>query len=208
VVVDGLGVGQVVFNLFIDSQRWQVHVPVRRTAYATVKGRDIAVLELAMSAKDLARELIRPLPISAPATSLIGEPVDAVGAPLWPNLAEAFLRASRCRIDGIAPLVVEHARHWFDAPFMRCRDMLPGSAVSSAWSAPRRRTRPQPGVRSANRASRPRRECTAGRIRPTSRRWPASAAASTNATSSISPHPAARSIPAARPRPCPATSVR
>ncbi|HZI78277.1 MAG TPA: serine protease [Vicinamibacterales bacterium] len=134
VVVGGLGVGRVVFNLFVDSQRWQVIVPVLRTAYATVKGRDLAVLELAMSAKDLARELIRPLPIAAPVTSLIGEPVDVVGAPLWPNLAEAFLRASRCRIDGIAPMVLEHARHWFDAPFLRCRDMLPGSSGSPVIS--------------------------------------------------------------------------
>jgi len=134
VVIDGAGVGQVVFNLFVDSQRWQLNVPVRRTAYATVKGRSIAVLELAMSAKDLARELIRPLPISAPVTSVIGEPVDAVGVPLWPNLAEAFVRASRCRIEGIAPIVLEDTRHWFDAPFIRCRDLLPGSAGSPVIS--------------------------------------------------------------------------
>jgi hypothetical protein len=134
VVIDGRGLGQVVFNLFIDSQRWQVAAPVRRVAYATVKGRDIAVLELGTSASDLARQLIRPLPIAVTPRSLIGEPVDAVGAPLWPNLAEAFLRASRCRIDGIAPIVVEHTRHSFDAPFIRCRDQLPGAAGSPVIS--------------------------------------------------------------------------
>src|SRR6185295_1091209 len=46
VVIDSPGVGRVIFNYFIDSERTQLPVAVARTAYSTMKGRDLAVLEL------------------------------------------------------------------------------------------------------------------------------------------------------------------
>ena len=130
VLIDGPGVGRVVFNFFVDSESRQVAVAVRRTAYATKKGQDIAVLELAATYRDLTAQLIRPWPVAVTPTPSSGDVITVVGAPLWPVLTESFLRAARCRADGVAPIVLEHIWHWFDSPFNRCRDMLPGSAGS------------------------------------------------------------------------------
>ena len=60
VVMDGAGIGRVVFNFFVDSAHRQFPVAVARTAYATSKGRSIAVLELAASYRELSAQQIRP----------------------------------------------------------------------------------------------------------------------------------------------------
>jgi hypothetical protein len=132
VLIDGDGVGRVVFNYFIDSERAQVPVAVARTSYATMKGRDLAVLELAASYRDLTGQLIRPWKLSSSGQVSAGEPVAIVGAPLSPDLGQSFLRVAGCQIDGVAPIVLEHLWHWFDEPFNRCQDILPGSSGSPA----------------------------------------------------------------------------
>jgi hypothetical protein len=135
VILGQPGLGRVVFNFFADGDRWQVPVPVARTAYATMKGRDIAVLELAPSYLELTRRQIRPWRVAAsPPATHIGDPIAVIGAPLWPDIAGSFLRIANCRLDGVAPLVLERTWHWFDVPFHRCRDMLPGASGSPVIS--------------------------------------------------------------------------
>ena len=134
VLIDRAGVGQVIFNFFSDSQRWQLPIPVARTAYATAKGRDVAVLELAVSYRDLVGKLVRPWTVAASPHAGVGDPIVIVGAPVGDELAEAFLRLTTCRSEGVAPFVIEHTWHWFDSPFNRCRDVSMGSSGSPVLS--------------------------------------------------------------------------
>jgi hypothetical protein len=135
VLVDQPGVGRVIFNFFVDSERRQVPVQVARVAYATMKGSDVAVLELTARYMDLAVQLIRPLRVASSNRTVPGDPITIVGAPLWPDLGEAFLRAVSCRTEGVASALLEGTWHWFDAPFNHCRDTLPGSSGSPVISA-------------------------------------------------------------------------
>jgi hypothetical protein len=134
VLSDGAGIGRVVFNYFADSERWQIAVPVAGTAYATAKGRDVAVLELAVSYHDLAGRLVRPWRVATAGKAIVGDPIAIVGAPLRSHRDEAFLRLATCRSEGVAPFVVEHTWHWLDAPFNRCRDIAMGSSGSPVLS--------------------------------------------------------------------------
>ena len=134
VLIDRAGAGRVIFNFFSDSQRWQLPVAVARTAYASTKGRDVAVLELAMSYRDLVGQLVRPFTVAASPHAGIGDPIVIVGAPVTSEPAQAFLRLTTCRSEGVAPFVIEHTWHWFDAPFNRCRDIATGSAGSPVLS--------------------------------------------------------------------------
>jgi hypothetical protein len=134
VVINGPGGGQVVFNYFVDGDRWRVAVPVVRVAYAAVTGRDVAVLELAITYRNLVHQLIRPWRIARVVEAPVGDQVAIVGAPLWRQMDQQFLRVSTCVTEGIAPIVIEHATVVRNALYNRCRDILPGSAGSPVVS--------------------------------------------------------------------------
>jgi hypothetical protein len=129
VVIDGAGIGRVVFNAFVDSEHRQLPVPVARTAYATAAGRSLAVLELATSYRELTGRLIRPWSVAPAIPVRIGDPITIVGVPLGSAPGESFLRATNCQAGGEPP--VEEAWPWFDVPFNRCRDTPPGSSGSA-----------------------------------------------------------------------------
>jgi hypothetical protein len=114
--------GEVVFNFFEDSTGRQVAVPVAAVAYSAPDPADVALLELAAGYSELTSRLIRPL--RAPFFSRIAErdPVLVVGVPVWPDPAQAFLRAARCRIEALVPLV------------SRCGAVLPGNAGAPVLS--------------------------------------------------------------------------
>ena len=133
VMVDRPGVGHVTFNYFADSRHRRLTVRVARTAYATMKGRDLAVLELAVSFRELESQRIRPWRVAPTREVTVGDPIAIVGIPLWPDLSDA-VRVATCRTEGVAPVVIEHSWHWFDAPFNGCRDVLPGSSGSPVLS--------------------------------------------------------------------------
>ena len=169
VLIDGLGVGRVVFNFFIDSQRWQLPVAGRAhglrhregTGYRGAGAGDVGTAIWP-------RQLIRPLPVAPRATGrCVGEPIDVVGAPLWPNLAEAFLRVSRCRIEGdradgdrahlaLVRCAVQPLSRHAAGQLGIAGDLDDRPRRSSAWSTPRRRSAPpRPRARSTSRASPP-----------------------------------------------------
>jgi hypothetical protein len=123
-------VARIVFNIFHDSRRRQLSVPVARTVYAAPRG-DIALLELAASYRELTGQLIRPGRVAASSRSLAGALLEIVGAPSWMETGQSWLRLTRCRGEGVAPVVIEHTWSWLDLPFNHCRDVLPWS-----WGSP------------------------------------------------------------------------
>ena len=58
------GRGQVTFNYFADTTRGQLVVPVTHSSYVSMKGQDIAVLELALRHDQLRARGIEPWPIT------------------------------------------------------------------------------------------------------------------------------------------------
>lgn len=133
-VIDAPGSGRVIFNYFADSTHWQIAVPVARVAYATVSERDLAVLELAASYGDLLRQVIRPWLVTGSRRAIVGDPIAIVGVPLGGHPSQSYLRLSACRIDGVAPVLLQGRWHWLDAHFNHCRDIAPSSAGSPVIS--------------------------------------------------------------------------
>jgi hypothetical protein len=122
------GRGQVTFNYFADTTRGQLVVPVTRSSYVSMKGQDIAVLELALRHDQLRARGIEPWPITD-VRSDVSEPIAVVGAP-----GSSFLRLAACRLDGEAPLVLEYVWHWYGFLRNTCAGIAPGSSGSPAIS--------------------------------------------------------------------------
>jgi hypothetical protein len=123
----------VTFNYFADTRAAHRVVPVARTAYATMKGHDIAIVELAIRYADLVGQGIvawRP-EVRLPSA---GEPVVIVGAPLQQSPATAYLRLAACALQGRAPVVQEYIWHWYDFDRLGCRGVAPGSSGSPVIS--------------------------------------------------------------------------
>ena len=134
VLIDRAADGRVVFNYFFDSPHRQLPVRVVRVAYATMKGRDLAVLELDALHGDLRRQLIRPLPVSLYSRVTVGDPIVVVSVPRRSSPSEDYLRLAKCRIEGVGRVEVEGSSQPYDAPFNKCRDVLASSAGSPVIS--------------------------------------------------------------------------
>jgi hypothetical protein len=124
------GRGRMRFGVFTDAARPPLDVTVARIAYATSKGRDVAVLELAATFEELSRAS-RPWPVVPRLRHRVGDPVVAVFAA---RPAGEGLRLSRCRLDGAATVVIEHVWHWFDMAHHRCRDLAGAGAGATIIS--------------------------------------------------------------------------
>ncbi len=127
------GTHRVIFNFFADTTNEQVTIRVSRIAYATMKGHDVAVLELATRYTELVEQGFEPW---RPALTLAerDEPVVVVGAPLQRDSQTAFLRLAACRLEGRAPLVLEFIWHWYGFDRNTCTGILPGSSGSPVIS--------------------------------------------------------------------------
>lgn len=125
--------GSVIFDFFADTQAWQLRAPIRRIAYATMKGQDVGLVELSLRVGDLRAAGFEPW---RPALRLptADEPVVVVGAPLQRDARLAFLRIAACRLDGRAPMLLEHIWHWYNYDRTNCADILPGSSGSPVIS--------------------------------------------------------------------------
>lgn len=124
---------RVVFNYFADTHGQQTTVAVSRIVYATMKGRDLAILELAASYEEMVRRGFRPWRAAA-APPGPEEPVVIVGAPLMNDPNASLLRLAACGHESRAPVVLEFIWHWFDAGRNRCTDIRPGSSGSPVLS--------------------------------------------------------------------------
>ena len=124
---------RVVFNYFADTTTRHFPVPVVRIAYATMKGQDVAVLELAARYDDIVRSGFEPWPVTLtlPASD---EPVVVVGAPLTGAADTSFLRLAACQLESRAQVLLEYIWHWFDYFRNRCSDISGGSSGSPVIS--------------------------------------------------------------------------
>ena len=132
VFIDEAAVGSITFDYFHDAPERPIF-PVRRLPFSTMKGTDLAILELGVPYGDLARRGIAGFAIERERPD-IDEPVVVVGAPLQSTPAESFMRLAACRLGGEVPLLLERHWHWFDFVRNRCRDLQPGSSGSPVIS--------------------------------------------------------------------------
>lgn len=123
----------VVFGMFYDTPEQQESFAVRKIAYATVKGRDLALLELSAKYAELLRKGYQPLQLSAE-TARMGECVVVVGAPIEDiPREEQYLRLTSCSLDEPVDLI-EGAWHFFDEHRTDCADIHHGSSGSPVIS--------------------------------------------------------------------------
>ena len=120
------------FNYFIDTAEQSVTVPAVRVAYSTMKGRDIALVELGATAGELSAQGITPVEIAAEVPDgpfgvrVVGVPVTRVPAEI------AFLREEHCRAAGRADLL-EFIWHFNDTIPTACQDIYGGSSGSPVF---------------------------------------------------------------------------
>jgi hypothetical protein len=120
------------FDYFVDTTEQPITVPVSRLAYSTMKGRDVAVLELNASVGELIDKGIRPFQIaeSIPDGSfdlwVVGAPVTGIPPQI------AYLREERCLASGRADLF-EFTWHFDDTIRTSCQDIYGGSSGSPVF---------------------------------------------------------------------------
>ena len=124
----GEGIYGMTFGYFVDTQDRQLSVATRRVAYSTVKGVDVAVVELDATAGQLTAAGYRPLEISTEAAEP-GEPVAVVGAPSFGVAGPKFLRLGSCTV-GKRVNLIEFIWHWWDFYPSDCPDIRGGSSGS------------------------------------------------------------------------------
>lgn len=119
----------VQFNFFADTAGASVAVPIRRLAYSTMKGTDIAVLELAATQAELASRGVRALELES-GEPAAGEAIEVVGAPSsFFEPREWFLRRATCTLGGRADLI-EFTWHFWDTRRNDCEDIVGGMSGS------------------------------------------------------------------------------
>lgn len=117
------------FHYFVDTPDRFRTFPVRAIPYATLKGLDLAIVELDATWQALAAAGIHPLRLAASAPAP-GAPVSTVGAPIE-NVppAEAFLRKSDCSVDARVQLA-EGPWKFHDALRLACGGIYGGASGS------------------------------------------------------------------------------
>ena len=118
-------------HYFVDTPTRRQALPVKAIPYATLKGLDLAVIELDATWASLD---VRPLRLSEIA-SQPGDPVFTVGAPVNGVPAEeAWLRRSNCTVDAIAQLA-EGPWKFHDALRLSCGAVYGGASGSPVFNA-------------------------------------------------------------------------
>ncbi|MFY7930184.1 MAG: trypsin-like serine peptidase, partial [Oligoflexus sp.] len=112
----------------------QLIVPVKRLVYSTMRGLDLAILELGKSVGELRALGLQPLSL-ATKSPRPGDPVRIIGIPEEvPEGQKQFLREHRCR-EGRRTDVIEWNWYWFDMHANRCADVANGSSGSPLLDA-------------------------------------------------------------------------
>ena len=129
VIINSPQRGYVQFGQFADIQESQERFNIKQTAFATMKGTDLAIFELDATYGQLTARGYRPLEIQAEPLSP-GEPVIAVGVPVTGiALDEQYLRQADCRVSGQTQLI-EFTWTWYEFLRTDCADIKPGSSGS------------------------------------------------------------------------------
>ena len=125
---------QVTFNFFIDTPDRRVVVNGRATGWSTMKGADLALIELDTTLGDLSTRGIRPLRLTTTST-VAGSPVFWTGIPLNPiPPGQQFLRRGRCT-QGNHVQLIESSWIWHDDMSNDCPDLYAGASGSPLFDA-------------------------------------------------------------------------
>jgi hypothetical protein len=123
---------QATFNYFVDTTAEAINIPATRVVYSTMKGRDVAIVELAATVGELTVQGIAPHPLADTDPENSFE-LRVVGAPVTGVPAEvAFLREEHCLTTGRAELL-EFIWHFNEATRNACQDIYGGSSGSPAF---------------------------------------------------------------------------
>ena len=117
----------VTFRQFADSPDSAVMVGVQRIAFATMKGADLAVVEMTTSRQQLRQEGIVPFVLAEVPPALDAEIALAGFVLSSPSLVA-------CRLRWRAPMVLEWKCHWYDVDADDCLDIMPGASGSAMLS--------------------------------------------------------------------------
>lgn len=126
VILDRAITGQVIFRYFIDTPDAQLAVTPRRVVYSTMKGWDLAVIELDRTFAQLVAAGIRPLEfLEGAASEVVNIAAPSSGIPA----GEAYLRSSSCVLEPPVDLI-EYIWLFRDALPNTCSDVKAGSSGS------------------------------------------------------------------------------
>src|SRR6185295_4986684 len=115
---------QVQFNYFIDTPARRITIRTRSVGWSTMKGADLALVELDATLGDLRVQGIRPFRVSSSAEHEAGRSVFWVGisgSPIPPELQ--FLRLGRCTLGDGATTLLEGNWIWKDEISNTCPDL-------------------------------------------------------------------------------------
>jgi hypothetical protein len=122
------------FNYFADTRNAFLRIRATRVAWATMKGIDLAVLELEGTLGDLAGKGLKPHPLAA-ASPLAGAPVWWAGMPsTFIPPGESYLRRGTCSAGGITTLI-EARWLWYDQIRSDCPDAYGGASGSPLFDS-------------------------------------------------------------------------
>ena len=135
VMVDDTSVTtSVTFNAFVDTQQQAITLEAPAVRWATMRGTDLAVLELDETLADLQAKGVRAYRLAPPAAK--GAPITVVGVPVsGVNSEEVFLRRVDCRVLGDATRLLEWRWIWDAAQPNSCRGILGGNSGSPVFDA-------------------------------------------------------------------------
>jgi hypothetical protein len=120
------------FRLFADTPTAVAEVPVAVVRYATMRGTDVAILELGVTRSGvigLASYPLGSLPAEGTELRVVGVPVADVASEEW------FLRGSTCTAGGVSRLV-EFNWLWDDAVSSDCAGIRGGHSGSPVFAGP------------------------------------------------------------------------
>lgn len=135
VMVDDTSVTtSVVFNAFVDTQEQAIRTQAPAVRWATMRGTDLAVLELDETLGDLQARGVRAYRLAPPAAT--GEQITVIGAPVsGVEPEEVFLRRVDCRVLRDATRLLEWRWIWDAAQPNSCRGILGGNSGSPVFDA-------------------------------------------------------------------------
>lgn len=110
-----------------EAGRPVVEAAVTAVRWATMKGTDLAIVQLADPLTDLLERGLQAYPLAAHPDA--GTPVVVVGGPTPIDGSERVLRLASCTAGEPADLLERHWA-WFGFPSNDCADILPGSSGS------------------------------------------------------------------------------
>jgi hypothetical protein len=122
----------VTFNGFIDTQDQAFTIEAPTVRWATMRGTDLAVLELDETLGDLQAKGVRAYRLAPPAA--VDERITVIGAPTsGVDAEEAFLRRVDCRVLRDATRLLEWRWVWDAAQPNSCRGILGGNSGSPVF---------------------------------------------------------------------------